>query len=171
MFERTITKNSLNNVTGYVNTMKAFSINTTIISPFNTDTDSYATFQHPQFHSLTIIGPICTEQTVLLCFGVSLFAMILTSSLLDIQTWMISDHALLFYTASCREPKVVPDSFIIMYTTHKIKCLICSSTLPHRIMCLKNRTFWLAAHCHKPINIDHCFQSSFINTLYFPVPL
>ena len=47
MFERTITKNSLNNVTGYVNTMKAFSINTTIISPFNTDTDSYATFLAP----------------------------------------------------------------------------------------------------------------------------
>ena len=47
MFERTITKNSLNNVTGYVNTMKAFSINTTIISPFKTDTISYDTFLAP----------------------------------------------------------------------------------------------------------------------------
>ena len=47
MFERTITKNSLNNVTGYVNTMKAFSINTTILSPFKTDTNSYATSLAP----------------------------------------------------------------------------------------------------------------------------
>ena len=48
MFERTITKNSLNNVLQVMLIlMKAFSINTMIISPFKTDTNSYATSLAP----------------------------------------------------------------------------------------------------------------------------